>query len=831
MHIPTNSQRCTDPVNTRIPGVFTVPTNTKFGRGRFARALVIIALVLSVTNVINISTADAAGSLLPTGPKTVDKSNANAGELLTYQIPYFCSSTILDDNCNGMLIEDVIPTFTDAFGQARPLQIVSYTSNSQLSGAEQPSPTRVVWTGTNLVAGDTGAVTLVLRIPGGLTPAAGITITNQAIYKNAGVSVPGGSATTTVPPSTPGVTVAKSDGRTLVLSGSSSTYQIRICPNPGFSHYVGYTVTDTIPAGATIVGGIPNGGVESPAGVVSWTITDANDPGYDPATGCFGRSLTLNFPPGSFPGGSTAVNSVSVQPVGGAVIGPVTDTNTIRNPEPGVSAAKSTNAGYYVKDGDPINYSVGFSNTSPEGGQGETTLQQITMTDGPLPRGFALASVNSGQWAGGYAATVEYSVNGGTSWSTLITADGSTNINAVAPSALGNPADGTQRFVRWTIAGPVAQNFAFTAAGTLNGAAEQDPFLPAPGLPATLTNCQTTAAKANVNGTLRDVASGPVCATNQLETPQPDGVLNKTVDNGVRQPGEVGTFTLATGNSSDATGDLIVSPAVPATLNDCIPNQFVINSITLNGWTDVSPGTHTCAAGKTPLSFRLSGSYTVAPGGSLPPVQVVFHVSELGDPLGAAAPGTYVNDAQLITSVVSHCTTGECRESEPVIIPVSSTMKSRKQVAGYFDPPLSGPPVPYTTSAVDVSADTYPGGPIDYRLAVLNNGNADVKNFVIIDTLPYVGDTGVKVAIQNRLSQFRVALDRAARGSGRLFGGVFEQLEPMPSRSGADRSRGVRRTELVIDPTGGLGERRLVPNHAHRHRCSVRRQQRGNPER
>jgi protocatechuate 3,4-dioxygenase beta subunit len=740
------------------------------GRSKLGAKGVLVASIVALGLPLSFATpAFAAGSLLPGGPKQVQEATAVGGDQLHYQIPYFCASSVPGDNCNGSIITDPIPNFVDAFGDTRPLVVEAFTSNGQLSGALVAGPPqKIVWTATNLVAGDTGSLSLVLRIPSGLVPASGMTIINKATFDNAGVTIDTTDATTTVAGSMPGVTLTKTNNRAKILAGSNSTYTLKVCPASGQSHFAGgYVLSDDIPAGATIVN--IGGGTETSPGHVEWTITDANDPGFDPGTGCFSRTITLNFGASTFSAGDMVTNNATVDPAGPAgPVGPVGDTDEIRAPEPNVAPAKSTDAGNYVKDEDPINFSLYFNNQTPEGLVGETTIQDMVMTDGPLPKGFDVASIKPGQWNGGNVAHLEVSTAGASGpWTEVATADGSSAQDVViATPTIADASDGTNRYVRWRFDGSLARTFAFSVAGIITGSAETDPFLPAPGLPQTLNNCQTSAGNGDVNGTLVPI-SGSACAANTLENPQPDGTLNKSVDNPTRQPGDTGIFTLQAGNGSDATADMVIDGSSPATLTDCMPNVLLIDSITLNGWADVSPGSHSCAAGKTPIAFEYSTPVTVIPGGSLPSLLVNFHVSELGDPLGAAAAQTVTNEATLIHTQVIHCTTAACGETESVQIPVSSSLKSRKSVAGYFDPTITGPGVyagtwtqlvPYRDLSFDISGDTYPGGPVDWQLAVLNSGNADVKDFLIIDTLPSIGDTGVKVGSQSRYSQFRLRL-------------------------------------------------------------------------
>jgi uncharacterized repeat protein (TIGR01451 family) len=77
---------------------------------------------------------------------------------------------------------------------------------------------------------------------------------------------------------------------------------------------------------------------------------------------------------------------------------------------------------------------------------------------------------------------------------------------------------------------------------------------------------------------------------------------------------------------------------------------------------------------------------------------------------------------------------------------------TRRSPARVFGPAFRQ--VSSRTNTIDYSANTFPGGPIDFQLAVTNSGNSNVKDFQAVNILPFVGDTGVKVGVQPRYSQF-----------------------------------------------------------------------------
>ena len=231
------------------------------------------------------------------------------------------------------------------------------------------------------------------------------TITNIASYADPSSVVISSTtpAVSTVPATTSGVTVTKDDGQTQILSDSATTYTLNVCPESGKSHFAGgYVLSDDVETNAVIVSA--SGGTVT-GNHVEWTLADANDPGFDSSTGCFSRTITVQYPVADFPVSTSVTNTASVDPLsytgaGGPVdpapIGPVTDVDTIRDPVPNVKVAKSTNAGYYVKDEDSITYSVNISNVTPGNAPGETALKDVVITDGPLPLGFELSGPDPG---------------------------------------------------------------------------------------------------------------------------------------------------------------------------------------------------------------------------------------------------------------------------------------------------------------------------------------------------------------------------------------------------------------------------------------------------
>ncbi|MBV6427189.1 MAG: hypothetical protein KIPDCIKN_01704 [Haliscomenobacter sp.] len=91
-----------------------------------------------------------------------------------------------------------------------------------------------------------------------------------------------------------------------------------------------------------------------------------------------------------------------------------------------------------------------------------------------------------------------------------------------------------------------------------------------------------------------------------------------------------------------------------------------------------------------------------------------------------------------------------------------ATVSSRKGIKGecdedfvYFNPDGSLPPDLVNLNGI---GRTFPGGEARYRLEIKNPGNITIRDMVVVDILPYIGDMGVLRIDENRLTQWRPTL-------------------------------------------------------------------------
>jgi uncharacterized repeat protein (TIGR01451 family) len=86
-----------------------------------------------------------------------------------------------------------------------------------------------------------------------------------------------------------------------------------------------------------------------------------------------------------------------------------------------------------------------------------------------------------------------------------------------------------------------------------------------------------------------------------------------------------------------------------------------------------------------------------------------------------------------------------CYSTQLALVSSSAAMSSAKWVKGANDAAYTKFPA---------FANTVPGGMVDYRVVLKNTGNVPMKNIVIVDVLPYLGDQGV-VDQADRQSQWK----------------------------------------------------------------------------
>lgn len=754
--------------------------------GLIAGVLLASAVVVAP---VAVPSASAAGTITllqkNVAPTTTAGAPGLAGTQLTYTISYDCSGINVGDNCAGAVVTDVLPTFTDIYGNLNQLEFVSATASVPADWAFQGITGAVPnlsasWLATaSLEAGDTGAVILVARVPNGIVPSTPVA---QLVQNSAQVAL-AGQLDSAVGPTDSYINalsvqsaITKS-GPSLALLNAAGTdaisHTVTVCASTSRPLFENYEITDTLPPGVTVVspGSLPYGGVYTagspsteippvlPAteptvvpgtgGTIVWNLTPSNHPPIG-SNGCMPITFQVSYQNAAAGGdltnviGSTKTNTVAAvgSNVSGATqnIGPANTTLTLNGPVTRFGPSKNTAGNYYVLDGDTATYQLGASNTSDAEA---LPFSEATLVDGSFPTQFTLTEIRTGTWtgsAGAVTASVETSPDGST-WTQVATAPSTTVTSGLAGV----------RHVRWvfTSSGAPAIGPGWSASGqrvigTIAGS-------PPPSV--LVDNCVSLSGVQS--GVLQ--SRGTACARLELENAQPHPGIAK-VSPATLEPGQTITYTLTASNSGDATG-----PMNDPQLDDCVPDSahLVVGNVRANGvplpsngWSlEAGPTPNSCtptlpAATNSGTFVRLQYSGTVAPGAAAPVITYdvtadAFHIPTNTDT--AVLPGVYRNTVTLREfdgSPFAHCAQVDCAASSTVMVPVSADLESEKLVKGALDVDFNK------------AGTTTPGGQVSWRIEVQNVGNVEVDQVQYVDVFGYVGDTGVRRIDQLRGSEY-----------------------------------------------------------------------------
>lgn len=312
--------------------------------------------------------------------KTCDKLTAASGETFTYTLQYNCFSNT--GNCSNMIVKDQLPTgveFVSAFGS---IHTTSAIENSGL----------VTFTFQSVVnAGSTGELLVTVRFPNGSTPNGTEAVNTATIEDDNNAPITSDPAVTTTSTAACDWTVTKSiqGGGTPVI-GENTTYVIEVCEGGGDGslNLNSATLVDNLPAGVNFVSA-SDGGTES-GGLVTWNMGALT---YD---NCYTRTVTVNFPSGTFSDGENVDNVASLSgECVGEVSGALDDftlTHIVADPVVEVELLKELSSGTETKVvGEILTYDISASNT------GDFDLDNFIVTDA-IPVQMDLKTVSTGRY-------------------------------------------------------------------------------------------------------------------------------------------------------------------------------------------------------------------------------------------------------------------------------------------------------------------------------------------------------------------------------------------------------------------------------------------------
>ena len=695
----------------------------------------------------------------------VDPGNKKqTGQTFGYRLTYNCSST--SGPCLNAEVDDLLPIEVQELSTvpASPtgdVAAINVTSNYMGSGR-----TRVQFVMINpLPAGNSGDLLINVRFPNGSTPD-GTTATNTADGINLGAT-PG---TFTTPPVTVTAvaTLQVNLQKTLQTSPANldmpESYRLRISNLSNTNGSLNLTavgpVVDTLPPGTVFNGATPAadcqpGCIGTTPATVTWT-SPCTVP-LQPGQNC---DITVNvtFPSATFTSGTNVTNSFTAdgtplgKPSQNLGVGTLTHPVTTFVAAPGAGFAKNING----NSPNPPTLNQTFSYDLVPSNSGNVPLDNMVVID-RIPVQFQIASVTTGAYnnlsdfAAGVGVRVTYEKNTALGVFTLWGSSPNTTTNTTLtapPPGLGAGEYITR--VRWEY-GQAAVGMGPSARPMITGKIINPDNAGNPvAIGASIQNCAdltsvytagpTNANRLNVCNTF--TLSGPFVQLNPAKDNPSGGPFN---------PGQTVTWRLHVRSAAQSSDPV---PLANLIATDLLPVDLVFSSWTFDDQATGLPAPQNfqqipnfAGTGRTLLRWTWN-----AGSGNLGVNQQVFINLSTTIRVGATS-GSLSNDFTLDSDAPGlslRCSgasqadpldldgdadTAEtiCRATGTASIAPIAQLVSSKTIQGTCD-----------GGSVSTSAGTLTGGALKYRLRVQNPGSVPMQNFVLIDILPFVGDTGVR---------------------------------------------------------------------------------------
>lgn len=724
-------------------------------------------VLMRVVVVLAVGLLGAAGAVAQPLVKSViqvDPGNTKlVGATFGYRLTYNCSST--SGPCLGAEVIDLLPpevqfVSTVPASPTGDVAAIQVTPNYMGTGR-----TRVRFDMIDpLPAGNSGDLIINVRFPNGSTPD-GTVATNTAD----GINLETTPGTFPTPPVnvTAVATVQVNLTKTLQTSPANldlpEQYRLRISV-PNSNGALNLTaigpVTDTLPPGAVFNGATPAadcqpGCVGTTPATITWS-SPCTVP-LQPNQNC---DLFVNvvFPSATFPSGTNVTNSfvADVTPLGepSQGVGPGQVTHPVMTFVPNASMGLAKNMAGGTPNPPTLNQT--FSYDLVPSNNGNVPLDNLVMID-TLPVEMQVLSVTTGAYnaladfAVGEGVRVSYEKNTALGVFTLWGSSPNTTTNTTLtapPPGLGAGEYLTR--VRWEY-GQAQPGMAASTRPLVTGRIVNPDNAGGPVVFGdTIQNCVDTSAvytagptNVNRNSCRSFVLSGPFVQLNPAKDNLSGG--------GPFNPGQTVSWRLRV-RSDSRSSDPVPLEALVAT--DLLPVDLVFSS-----WSFDDQGTglpapqvfdqipNFAGTGRTLLRWRWN-----AGSGDLGVNQQVWLNISTSIRNGAIT-GSLANDFTLehdAPGLSQRCTGGTqadaldfdedgdtaetlCRATGTINVAGIAQLISSKQIDGVCDGGFGSS-----------SAGTLFGGAIDYQLRVQNVGTVPMQNFVLIDILPFVGDTGVR---------------------------------------------------------------------------------------
>jgi len=694
----------------------------------------------------------------------VDPGNKKqTGATFGYRLTYNCSST--SGPCLNASVTDLLPAEVQLVSTvpASPTGDVAAINTTPNFGGT--GRTRVQFTFINpLPAGNSGDLIINVKFPNGSTPD-GTVATNTADGTNLGPS-PG---TMTTPPVN--VTAVAAENATLSKTLTTSpanlnmpeTYRLRIA-NSNADGTLNLTsigpVVDTLPSGTVFNGATPAadcqpGCVGTTPATVTWTSPCATP--LTPGSNC-DVSVNVTFPSATFPSGTSVTNTFTAdatplgKPSENLGVGSTTHNVTTFVPSPGAALQKNVSG----SSPNPPTLNQTFSYELVPSNNGNVPLDNLVIID-TLPVELQLASVTTGAYnnlsdfAAGEGVRVSYEKNTAPGVFTLWGSSPNTTTNTTLtapPPGLGAGEYVTR--VRWEYGQAAAGMSASTRPQITGRIINPDNAGGPVAAGDTIQNCAAltslyTAGPTNVtrNACRSFTLSGPFVQLNPAKDLLSGG--------GPFNPGQSVAWRLRVRSAAQSSDP---APLEDLVVTDLLPVDLVFVSWTFDDQATGLPAPQNftqipnfAGTGRTLLRW----SWNAGSGNLGVNQQVWININTTIR--NGAQSGSLSNDVTMDSdapSLALRCSgssqpdaldydgdgdTAEtlCRATGTLTVAGIAQLVSSKTIKGTCD-----------GGAVSSSAGTLTGGGIEYHLRVQNVGTVPMQNFVLVDILPFVGDTGVR---------------------------------------------------------------------------------------
>lgn len=713
--------------------------------------------------------------------KSVDKSNPLTGETFIYTLQYRCASTT--QNCNGVMITDPLPA---------SVEFVNLSQSIHTSNAVYNSGTHTVTFTMNspMAAGTVGQVSITVKFPDGYT-SAGTVANNTATISASNASSKNASASATAKAFDRFNTQKGIEGG---VPGEYTVYNIQLCAGSGWGtmNATDITVIDNLPAN-TIFHSADNGGVYNSSNhTVTWNVGTLLE------GACKWLHVVVRFPSSSFSTGNSITNNANVyhRPVGKSIITtPISVTHTLTTPWREAYIHKRASNSTVRRGQGEFNHRFEFRNRS------NVPINGFYLQDN-FPTGFRPKKFDTGNFyvnvpSNNLQKYIKYKTNLNNSWTNV---PGSpmniwTDIE-IETSSLGLANNEYITSIRWEF-GPDPWPISSGLVGNIFIYYEDIPTSTPLG---TSTNCIIAGGNntINYNGSNRCVDVDVQDQTTGYE-PSPRKEYTSNTCGGCFKnrdqtgdwfsPGDIVGFKIRARSASSSASNMpnpAIADLLPIGMEYVDGSYSYSNANTSNPAPAFSKTVNYKGTGRTHLRWDWAG-VNLAPNENM---TIEFYVrltnaagsgenairntyAILNTPTGGCSIFNAAEEAADVDDLDNDGNTSEmlCFGYADIDILPAPALSSEKFIKGQLDNDWTRFPN---------FGNTVAGGVADYRLRVRNDGNVAIKDIIVVDILPFVGDQGV-IDLSNRNSRWQPNLAGAVSAPAGVT--VYYSTEGNPCRS------------------------------------------------